>query len=76
MSDVAASAGYYMATGAGDIVAENLSLTTSIGGASKNFIAANLWENIDSEVVVIKRGRKYARSVPLSCILLARMKQS
>ncbi|AES95466.1 hypothetical protein MTR_5g025810 [Medicago truncatula] len=53
------SAGYYMATGAGDIVAENLSLTTSIGGASKNFIAANLWENIDSEVVVIKRGRKY-----------------
>lgn len=65
MSDVAASAEYYMAKGAGAIVAENLSLTTSNGGAvSKNFIAANLWKNIDSEVIVIKRGRKYAQVSP------------
>ncbi|MCI20661.1 protease 4-like, partial [Trifolium medium] len=33
MSDVAASAGYYLATGAGTIVAENLTLTGSIGRA-------------------------------------------
>lgn len=31
MSDVAASGGYYMAMGAGTIVAENLTLTGSIG---------------------------------------------
>jgi len=47
LSDVATSAGYYMAIGAGTIVAENLTLTGSIRGTfSQNFNLDNCYENI------------------------------
>lgn len=39
MSDVAASGGYYMAMAAGTIVAENLTLTGSIGVVTGKFFA-------------------------------------
>ena len=37
MADVAASGGYYMAMGTGIIVAENLTLTGSIGVVTGNY---------------------------------------
>lgn len=46
MSDVAASGGYYMAMAAGTILAENLTLTGSIGvvtGELNNFYATETW---------------------------------
>ena len=47
MSDVATNAGYYMAIGAGSIVAENLTLTGSIRGTlSQYFNLDNRYENI------------------------------
>ena len=56
MSDVAASAGYYMAMGAGIIVAENLTLTGSIGGAvTQNLNLENLYETIPLKEIV-RRG--------------------
>ncbi|RHN39535.1 putative peptidase S49, ClpP/crotonase-like domain-containing protein [Medicago truncatula] len=48
MSDLAMSAGYYMAMGAGVIVAENLTLTGSIGVDLGKFIPEN--ENINEKI--------------------------
>ncbi|KAK2358465.1 serine protease SPPA, chloroplastic [Trifolium repens] len=44
ISDVAVSAGYYIAMGAETIVAENLSLLGLIGVGSENFNLGNLYE--------------------------------
>ena len=58
MSDVAASGGYYMAMAAGTIVAENLTLTGSIGvvtGEPKN--ASRKWGKKKSELQRYKVGR-------------------
>jgi protease-4 len=56
MSDVAASAGYYIAMGAGTIVAENLTITGSIGGAvTQNLNLENLYEPIHLKEIV-RRG--------------------
>ncbi|WJX85824.1 hypothetical protein P8452_68219 [Trifolium repens] len=56
MSDVAASAGYYMSMGAGIIVAENLTLTSSIGGAvTQNLNLENLHDIIHLNEIV-RRG--------------------
>jgi protease-4 len=59
MSDVAASGGYYMAMGAKTIVAENLTLTGSIGVISKKFNLEKLYEKIGLNKEIISRG-KYA----------------
>lgn len=53
LSDVAASAGYYMVIAANVIVAENLSLTGSISGRSSvNHNLQFCYENINQELVV------------------------
>ncbi|XP_043700963.1 serine protease SPPA, chloroplastic isoform X2 [Telopea speciosissima] len=59
MSDVAASGGYYMAMAAGTIVAENLSLTGSIGVVTGKFNLGKLYEMIGFNKDIISRG-KYA----------------
>ncbi|GMH11539.1 hypothetical protein Nepgr_013380 [Nepenthes gracilis] len=59
MSDVAASGGYYMAMAAGTIVAENLTLTGSIGVVTRKFNLGNLYEKIGFNKEIISRG-KYA----------------
>ncbi|KAH9627542.1 hypothetical protein KSS87_008397 [Heliosperma pusillum] len=59
MSDVAASGGYYMAMGAGAIVAENLTLTGSIGVVTGKFNLGKLYEKIGFNKEIISRG-KYA----------------
>ncbi|WJX91418.1 hypothetical protein P8452_73199 [Trifolium repens] len=59
MSDVAASGGYYMAMGAKTIVAENLTLTGSVGVISKKFNLEKLYEKIGLNKEIISRG-KYA----------------
>ncbi|GMH29846.1 hypothetical protein Nepgr_031689 [Nepenthes gracilis] len=59
MSDVAASGGYYMAMAAGTIVAENLTLTGSIGVVTGKFNLGNLYEKIGFNKEIISRG-KYA----------------
>ncbi|KAL5987505.1 hypothetical protein ACLOJK_035253 [Asimina triloba] len=59
MSDVAASGGYYMAMAAGTIVAENLTLTGSIGVVTGRFSLNKLYERIGFNKEVISRG-KYA----------------
>ncbi|GAU35230.1 hypothetical protein TSUD_205060 [Trifolium subterraneum] len=59
MSDEAASGGYYMAMGANVIVAENLTLTGSIGVISEKFNLKKLYEKIGFNKEVISRG-KYA----------------
>ncbi|CAK8563285.1 unnamed protein product [Lathyrus sativus] len=59
MSDVAASGGYYMAMGAGTIVAESLTLTGSIGVVSGRFNLGKLYEKIGFNKEIISRG-KYA----------------
>ncbi|XP_012092905.1 serine protease SPPA, chloroplastic isoform X2 [Jatropha curcas] len=59
MSDVAASGGYYMAMAAGTIVAENLTLTGSIGVVTGKFNLAKLYEKIGFNKEIISRG-KYA----------------
>ncbi|CAI8610172.1 unnamed protein product [Vicia faba] len=59
MSDVAASGGYYMAMGAGAIVAESLTLTGSIGVVSGRFNLGKLYEKIGFNKELISRG-KYA----------------
>ncbi|KAJ7956530.1 serine protease SPPA, chloroplastic-like [Quillaja saponaria] len=59
MSDVAASGGYYMAMAAGAIVAENLTLTGSIGVVTGKFNLGNLYEKIGFNKEIISRG-KYA----------------
>ncbi|XP_022737702.1 serine protease SPPA, chloroplastic-like isoform X2 [Durio zibethinus] len=57
MSDVAASGGYYMAMAAQTIVAENLTLTGSIGVVTGKFNLGNLYEKIGFNKEVISRGR-------------------
>ncbi|XP_057420423.1 serine protease SPPA, chloroplastic-like [Lotus japonicus] len=59
MSDVAASGGYYMAMGAGAIVAESLTLTGSIGVVIGKFNLGKLYEKIGFNKEIISRG-KYA----------------
>ncbi|CAA6659671.1 unnamed protein product [Spirodela intermedia] len=59
MSDVAASGGYYMAMGAGTIVAEKLTLTGSIGVVTGKFSLQKLYEMIGFNKEIISRG-KYA----------------
>ncbi|EEF50694.1 Protease, putative [Ricinus communis] len=59
MSDVAASGGYYMAMAAGAIVAENLTLTGSIGVVTGKFNLGKLYEKIGFNKEIISRG-KYA----------------
>ncbi|XP_010257856.1 PREDICTED: serine protease SPPA, chloroplastic [Nelumbo nucifera] len=59
MSDVAASGGYYMAMATGTIVAENLTLTGSIGVVTGKFNLGNLYEKIGFNKEIISRG-KYA----------------
>lgn len=46
MGDVAASGGYYMAMGAKRIVAENLTVTGSIGVVAGKFSLQNLYDKI------------------------------
>ncbi|KAK7388818.1 hypothetical protein VNO78_23645 [Psophocarpus tetragonolobus] len=57
MSDVAASGGYYMAMGAGVIVAESLTLTGSIGVVTAKFNLGKLYEKIGFNKEIISRGR-------------------
>ncbi|KAL5183186.1 Serine protease SPPA, chloroplastic [Glycine soja] len=57
MSDVAASGGYYMAMGAGVIVAESLTLTGSIGVVTGKFNLGKLYEKIGFNKEIISRGR-------------------
>lgn len=59
MSDVAASGGYYMAMAADAIVAENLTLTGSIGVVTGKFSLGKLYEKIGFNKEIISRG-KYA----------------
>ncbi|KAM3380878.1 serine protease SPPA, chloroplastic isoform X1 [Capsicum galapagoense] len=59
MADVAASGGYYMAMAAQAIVAENLTLTGSIGVVTGKFNLGNLYEKIGFNKETISRG-KYA----------------
>ncbi|KAL2338251.1 hypothetical protein Fmac_012697 [Flemingia macrophylla] len=57
MSDVAASGGYYMAMGAGVIVAESLTLTGSIGVVTGKFNLGKFYEKIGFNKEIISRGR-------------------
>ncbi|CAI9113402.1 OLC1v1013998C1 [Oldenlandia corymbosa var. corymbosa] len=57
MGDVAASGGYYMAMGTGVIVAENLTLTGSIGVVTGKFNLGKLYEKIGFNKEIISRGR-------------------
>ncbi|MBA0616584.1 hypothetical protein Godav_016623 [Gossypium davidsonii] len=57
MGDVAASGGYYMAMAAQTIVAENLTLTGSIGVVTGKFNLGKLYEKIGFNKEVISRGR-------------------
>ncbi|CAM8912164.1 unnamed protein product [Rhodiola kirilowii] len=59
MSDVAASGGYYMAMGTAAIVAENLTLTGSIGVVTAKFNLGKLYEKVGFNKEIISRG-KYA----------------
>ncbi|KAK2411468.1 serine protease SPPA, chloroplastic [Trifolium repens] len=59
MSDLAASGGYYMAMGAGVIVAESITLTGSIGVVAGKFNLGKLYEKIGFNKEIISRG-KYA----------------
>ncbi|XP_022885616.1 serine protease SPPA, chloroplastic-like [Olea europaea var. sylvestris] len=57
MADVAASGGYYMAMAAQAIVAENLTLTGSIGVVTGKFNLETLYEKIGFNKEIISRGR-------------------
>ncbi|KAL8478749.1 hypothetical protein ACS0TY_030579 [Phlomoides rotata] len=57
MADVAASGGYYMAMAAQTIVAENLTLTGSIGVVTGKFNLERLYERIGFNKEIISRGR-------------------
>ncbi|CAI9113400.1 OLC1v1013996C1 [Oldenlandia corymbosa var. corymbosa] len=57
MGDMAASGGYYMAMGADVIVAENLTLTGSIGVVSAMLNHGKLYEKIGFNKEIISRGR-------------------
>ncbi|XP_042426919.1 serine protease SPPA, chloroplastic-like [Zingiber officinale] len=56
MSDVAASGGYYMAMAAGTILAENLTLTASIGVVKGRFSLHKLYGRIDLNKEILSRG--------------------
>ncbi|KAL7153025.1 hypothetical protein ABFS83_04G137200 [Erythranthe nasuta] len=57
MADVAASGGYYMAMAAQTIVAENLTITGSIGVVTGKFNLERLYEKIGFNKEIISRGR-------------------
>ncbi|KAF3331460.1 Serine protease SPPA [Carex littledalei] len=57
MSDLAASGGYYMAMAAPVIVAENLTLTGSIGVVTGRFSLQKLYEKIGFNIEVLSRGK-------------------
>ncbi|XP_042424883.1 serine protease SPPA, chloroplastic-like [Zingiber officinale] len=57
MSDVAASGGYYMAMAAGTILAENLTLTASIGVVKGRFSLHKLYGRIDLNKEILSRGQ-------------------
>lgn len=57
MSDLAASGGYYMAMAAQTIVAENLTLTGSIGVVTGKFNLGNLYQKIGFNKEILSRGR-------------------
>ncbi|CAL5442070.1 unnamed protein product [Camellia sinensis] len=57
MADVAASGGYYMAMAAGVIVAEDLTLTGSIGVVTGKFNLGKLYEKIGFNKEILSRGR-------------------
>lgn len=57
MSDVAASGGYWISMGADTIVAEPSTLTGSIGVISGKFSLRKLYEKVDLNVEIVKRGR-------------------
>ncbi|TMW99818.1 hypothetical protein EJD97_001916 [Solanum chilense] len=57
MADVAASGGYYMAMATQAIVAENLTLTGSIGVVTGKFNLGKLYEKIGFNKETISRGR-------------------
>ncbi|KAI3463800.1 hypothetical protein Pfo_020463 [Paulownia fortunei] len=57
MADVAASGGYYMAMAAQTIVAENLTLTGSIGVVTGKFNLERFYEKIGFNKEIISRGR-------------------
>ncbi|MCO5558983.1 hypothetical protein L7F22_012574 [Adiantum nelumboides] len=57
MVDVAASGGYYMAMAANAIVAEELTLTGSIGVVTGRFSLKNLYEKVGYTKEVISRGK-------------------
>lgn len=56
MSDVAASGGYWIATGASEIFADRATLTGSIGVVSTRFNLAGTYEKIGVENAIVKRG--------------------
>ncbi|CAN0876983.1 Serine protease SPPA, chloroplastic [Linum grandiflorum] len=57
MADVAASGGYYMAMAANVIVAEELTLTGSIGVVTGKFNLGKLYEKLGFNKEIISRGR-------------------
>ncbi|KAM7280236.1 hypothetical protein ACFE04_007370 [Oxalis oulophora] len=57
MVDVAASGGYYMAMAAGTILAENLTLTGSIGVVTGKFNLGKLYEKIGFNKEILSRGK-------------------
>ncbi|KAI7986659.1 hypothetical protein LOK49_LG14G00347 [Camellia lanceoleosa] len=57
MADVAASGGYYMAMAAGVIVAEDPTLTGSIGVVTGKFNLGKLYEKIGFNKEILSRGR-------------------
>ncbi|CAL5445074.1 unnamed protein product [Camellia sinensis] len=57
MADVAASGGYYTAMAAGVIVAEDLTLTGSIGVVTGKFNLGKLYEKIGFNKEILSRGR-------------------
>lgn len=58
MSDVAASGGYYMAMAAGTIVAENLTLTGSIG-----VVTGKLYMNLQRRNKMLKCAMLYLQPI-------------
>jgi len=57
MSDVAASGGYYMAMGCSKIVAEQLTLTGSIGVVTGKFNLGPLYDRVGFNKEILSRGR-------------------
>lgn len=59
MGDVSASGGYYISMGAADIVAENLTLTGSVGVVAAKFALGELYEKVGFQKETLSIG-KYA----------------